>query len=168
MARKKPTDHFVLQDFLPYLANRAGVKTGLTFSKDLEEFGLTLFEWRILIALWDNENLRLNDVADIIVADLSTVSRQVKAMELAGLVACARSRTDRRALSLVLTAKGAKVTARIIPLARLHERVAIQGLEDAELAALRRGLVKIFENLSAFEAGRTPGALSGAGDRSDG
>ena len=151
MKRTKTLDHFVLQDFLPYLTNRAGVKTGLIFGEELRAFGITLCEWRILIALWNNENLRLNDVADIILADLSTVSRQVRALERAGLVARARSDADRRALSLVLTAKGAHVTSRIIPIARLHERVAIQGLEAGELAALRRGLRKIFENLSAFE-----------------
>ena len=142
---------FVLCDFLPYLTNRAGVKTGVVFDQDLREFGISLFEWRILSALWENKNLCLNDIAETIVADLSTTSRQVKRRARAGLVARARSNADRRALSLVLTAEGRGVTERIIPIARLHERIATQGLEPADLDVLRRSLVRIYENLSRFE-----------------
>ena len=151
MRRVDPDERFVLKDFLPYLANRAGVKTGLVFGEDLHAFGVTLAEWRILIALWENENLRLNDVAEIIVADLSTTSRQVRGLEREGLIARARSRTDRRALDLVLTEKGRDLTSRLIPVAQMHERVATRGLTPSDLTVLRHCLQTIYENLISFE-----------------
>lgn len=151
MGADRSNARFVLQDFLPYLTNRAGVKTGLVFDQDLREFGISLFEWRILSALWDGENLSLNDIAEVIVADLSTTSRQVKGLVCAGLVARARPDEDRRALSLVLTAEGRELTKRIIPIARTHERIATQGLTPADLAALRRCLIRIYENLSQLQ-----------------
>ena len=154
MGGEDPEDRFVLNDFLPYLANRAGVKTGLIFTRDLQAFGVTLSEWRILIALWDNERLRLGEVADVVVIDLSTLSRHVRALERAGLVARSRSEADRRALSLVLTAKGRRLTARIIPVAKMHEHVASRGLKSEDLAALRRCLTQMFANLSSFERER--------------
>ena len=153
MKPAKSSKRFILHDFLPYLVNRAGVKTGLVFGQDLGGFGITIAEWRILAALWENENLRLNDVADIIVADLSTTSRQVRALERAGLVGRAKSNTDRRALDLVLTASGRELTARIIPIALTYERIATQGLTAADLAGLRRVLTVVFDNLVAFERG---------------
>ncbi len=151
MRRVRCQPPFALQDFFPYLLNRAGVKTGLVFGQALQTFGITLSEWRILSALWEQDGLRLNDIAAIIVADLSTTSRQVRALEQAALLARARSGTDRRALHLVLTEAGRAMTSEIIAIARMHERIATEGLSVDELATLRRNLVKIFENLDAFE-----------------
>ena len=151
MKRLHSEPQFGLQDFLPYLVNRAGVKTSLVFGRALQRFGITLSEWRILSALWEQDGLRLNDIAAIIVADLSTTSRQVRTLEQAALVARARSGTDRRALQLVLTEAGRTMTSEIITIARMHEQIATQGLSVDELAILRRTLVKIFENLDAFD-----------------
>ena len=155
MTRLQCQPRFALQEFLPYLLNRAGVKTGLVFGQALQAFGITLSEWRILSALWEQDGLRLNDIAAIVVADVSTTSRQVRALEQAALVARARSGADRRALHLVLTEAGRALTAEILGIARAHERIATQGLSADELATLRRNLVRIFENLDAFEKGRS-------------
>lgn len=142
---------FVLGEFLPYLLNRAGVKTGQTFSRDLETFGLILSDWRILIALWQNENQPLNVIAEITISDLSTMSRQVRALEKSGLIARQRSKSDGRALNLVLTAKGRKMTAQIIPIAKLHESEATKGINEKDLATLRRCVSQIYQNLVAFD-----------------
>ena len=151
MARRKPKHSLVLSKFLPYLLNRAGVKTGQTFSRDLSKFGLVLSDWRILIALWQNEPQSLNAVAEITVSDLSTMSRQVRALEKAGFIARERSTDDGRALNLVLTPKGKKTTAQIIPIAKLHERAATQGINAEELETVRRCVSRIYENLVLFD-----------------
>ena len=117
MTRLQCQPRFALQEFLPYLLNRAGVKTGLVFGQALQAFGITLSEWRILSALWEQDGLRLNDIAAIVVADVSTTSRQVRALEQAALVARARSGADRRALHLVLTEAGRALTAEILGIA---------------------------------------------------
>lgn len=154
MTRKTAKTDLELSEFLPYLLNRAGVKTGQAFSQDLEEAGIVLFEWRIMIALWQKGNLRLKKLAEITVSDLSTMSRQVRAMETAGLVVRKQSDTDGRALSLVLTPKGRAITGKLIPVARMHERIATEGISPADIAIMRRCAAKIYNNLDAFDKRR--------------
>jgi DNA-binding MarR family transcriptional regulator len=142
----------VLRDFLPYLLNRAGIKTGQSFAQDLQAFGLTLTDWRILIALSQADNQRLLELAEIVVTDVSTLSRQVAALQRAGLILRKRDRNDGRALRLALSAKARHLLLRTIPIARMHERVAVRGISDADLATLRRCTSIIYHNLQAFDA----------------
>jgi DNA-binding MarR family transcriptional regulator len=154
MSRRESKPDLVLGEFLPYLLNRAGVKTGQTFSHDLESFGLILSDWRILIALWQSEHQPLSVIANITVSDLSTMSRQVRALEKAGLIARGRSKSDGRALNLVLTTKGKKMTAQIIPIAKLHESAATQGISEKDLNTVRRCVSQIYQNLVDFDRKR--------------
>ena len=150
MTRKTTATQLILDEFLPYILNRAGHRTGQMFSQDLGEFGIVLSDWRIMIALWQNENRRLIELADITFNDLSTLSRQVRAMERSGLIARKRSRTDGRALNLVLTPKGRTITAKLIPIARMYENVATYGISEKETEIVRRCVTKIYKNLEAF------------------
>lgn len=145
------SETLVLGDFLPYLLNRAGVQTGQVFSLSLAEFGLALPEWRILIALWQAEEQRLTDLSETIAVDYSTLSRQVAGLEKTGLAARKRSKTDARAVAIALTAKGRKLTEKLIPIAREHEAAAVEGLTSQELQALQHCLKRIFENLKSYE-----------------
>lgn len=154
MSRRELKPDLVLGEFLPYLLNRAGVKTGQTFSRDLEAFGLILSDWRILIALWQSEHQPLSVIAEMTVSDLSTMSRQVRALEKAGLIARQRSTSDGRALNLVLTPKGKKMTAQIIPIAKSHESAATQGITEKDLNTVRRCVSQIYQNLVAFDKQR--------------
>lgn len=147
---RKTTTALILDEFLPYILNRAGHRTGQMFSQDLNEFGIVLSDWRIMIALWQNENRRLNELAEITFSDLSTLSRQVRAMEKSGLITRKRSRTDGRALNLVLTPRGRTITAKLIPIARMYESVATHGISEKEIEIVRRCVTKIYKNLEAF------------------
>jgi DNA-binding MarR family transcriptional regulator len=155
MERRAAEEHkLVLTDFLPYLVNRAGIKTGQSFSQDLHSFGLTLTDWRILIALSQADNQRLLELAEIVVTDVSTLSRQVVALERAGHILRKADRTDGRAVRLALSAKARNLLQKIIPIARMHARVAVRGINAADLATLQRCAAAIYENLEAFDEAR--------------
>ena len=141
----------ILGEFLPYLLNRAGVQTGQIFSLSLKEHGLALPEWRILIALWQAEEQRLTDLSETIGVDYSTLSRQIAGLEKAGLAVRKKSKSDARAVAIALTAKGRKLTGKIIPIARTHEAVAVRGLTSEDLQTLQHCLNLIFENLKTYE-----------------
>ena len=143
-----------LPAFVPYLLNRAGVQTGQNFGAALKQFRLNLQDWRILIALWQNDNQRLRDLAEITIVDHSTLSRQIVALEMANLVVRKRSTSDARALCIALTAKGRNLTAKIIPIARAHEAAAIKGLSTEQLDTLAHCLKLIYKNLKDFEGER--------------
>jgi DNA-binding MarR family transcriptional regulator len=159
----------VLQDFLPYLLNRAGLRIGLMFSHDIQPFGVTLPMWRVMIELWHNGDHRLGELSERTNIDISTLSRLLVTMQRRQLIVRRRSGLDGRALSLTLTQRGLELTERIVPFARRYEEVAMQGLSDADIGRLKRLLNTVYRNLEAAEAAgggpaeRKPRARSPAG-----
>jgi MarR family transcriptional regulator, organic hydroperoxide resistance regulator len=147
MARK-----LVLQDFLPYLLNRAGLRIGVLFSRDIEPHGVTLPMWRVLIELWHNGDHRLGELAERTSIDLSTLSRLLVVMQRKQLIVRRRSGLDGRALSLTLTERGLELTEKIAPYAIHYEDVAMQGLSDDDVRRLKQLLKKVYDNLQAAEA----------------
>ncbi len=109
-----------LQDFLPYLLNRAGLRIGVMFSRDIEAYDVTLPMWRVLIELWHNGDHRLGELA------AAHQHRPVHPVAAPGrhaaqeLIVRRRSGIDGRALSLTLTERG-ELTERIVPHALRYE-----------------------------------------------
>jgi DNA-binding MarR family transcriptional regulator len=93
-----------LQTFLPYLLNRAGLRVGLMFSRDIEPFDITLPMWRVMVELRHNGDHRLGELSERTSIDMSTLSRLLVAMQRRNLIVRRRSGVDARALSLTLTA----------------------------------------------------------------
>lgn len=137
----------VLQDFLPYLLNRAGMRIGVMFSRDIEQHGVTLPMWRVLLELWHKGDHRLGELSERTSIDLSTLSRLLVTMQRKRLVVRRRSGLDRRALSLTLTEKGVELVERIAPHALYYEKLAMQSLSEAEIAQLKNLLRTVFDNL---------------------
>jgi DNA-binding MarR family transcriptional regulator len=140
-----------LQDFLPYLLNRAGLRIGVMFSRDIEEFDVTLPMWRVLIELWHNGDHRLGELAERTSIDLSTLSRLLVAMQRKGLILRRRSGLDGRALSLTLTPRGMELTERIVPHALHYESIAMRRLSERDVLKLKELLKTVYDNLHAAE-----------------
>jgi MarR family transcriptional regulator, organic hydroperoxide resistance regulator len=141
----------VLKDFLPYLLNRAGVRIGLSFSRDVAAYKVTLPIWRVLAALWESGDQRLIELSALTSIDFSTLSRILVNMERRRLIARRRSGSDARALSVSLTAQGRDLTKKIIPIALYYEKVAISGLSRAEVKNLKHLLDKLYINIESFD-----------------
>jgi len=145
-----------LQDFLPYLLNRAGLRIGLMFSRDIEEFDVTLPMWRVLVELWHNGDHRLGELAEQTSIDLSTLSRLLVTMQRNGLIVRRRSGLDGRALSLTLTPRGMELTERIVPHALHYEDVAMRRLSERDVLKLKELLKTVYDNLHAAEDEAAP------------
>jgi DNA-binding MarR family transcriptional regulator len=142
----------VLQEFLPYLLNRAGVRMGVMFSKDIEPYGITLPMWRVMIELWHRGDFRLGELAERTDIDISTLSRLLVTMQRKGLITRRRSGLDGRALSLTLTPEGLDMSEKISPLALKYEELAMANLKDADVKKLKLLLRQVSENLEAASA----------------
>lgn len=142
-----------LEMSVPYLIARAGMTTGLAFSAELKQFGLTLTEWRVCAALRHVPHQRLSDLAKNTSSDGSTLSRTVDGMLQKGLLVRERSADDARALALALTPEGNALAERVIPLARLYERVALAGIEPQQVELLRSLLHRIYDNMVTLGGG---------------
>lgn len=135
-----------LENYLPYLLNRAGVRVAMKFTQDMRPQNITVQEWRVLASLNFNGPQRMSALADHISIDRTTLSRLVSRMEDAGLVSRSRTEDDGREVHIALTKKGAKVAEGIVPLARRYEEIALEGFSPEEAAALRDMLRRVFGN----------------------
>jgi MarR family transcriptional regulator, organic hydroperoxide resistance regulator len=145
--RAKMSRKLDLQDFLPYLLNRAGLRVGLMFSRDIEAFDVTLPMWRVLIELWYNGDHRLGELSERTSIDISTLSRLLVAMQRKNLIVRRRSGLDGRALSLTLTPRGLALTEKVAPYAVRYEGLAMKGMNAREVATLKDLLKRVYLNL---------------------
>ncbi len=145
------TEPFALAEFLPYLLNRAGVKIGLSFSRDIAPLNVTLPMWRVMAALWENGDQRLSELADRTSIDISTLSRLLVNLQRRQFVVRRRSGLDGRALSVSLTERGRAMTERIIPIASRYEQVTTSGLDDGDIRRLKKMLIRLYSNIQTFD-----------------
>lgn len=140
-----------LQNAMPYLLARAGMRMGQAFTKQLRQFELTLTEWRVCATLHHRPHQRLSTLAAGTSTEPSTLSRVVEALMQRGLLIRDRSEEDGRAVALSLTPAGVALTERVIPLAQIYERVAMTGFTPAQADAMRDLLRRIYDNMTPLD-----------------
>jgi DNA-binding MarR family transcriptional regulator len=144
-----------LGDYLPYLVNRVGSIVAEQFGEEaLAPHGLSIAMWRVLAALASAGEQRQIDLADLTSIDSSTLSRLVTRLIRVGLVTRTRSATSNREVVVKLSAKGSALVARLIPIAREYEAVAVAGLSPEQLAVLKHCLRRVFANMKNKNAVR--------------
>ncbi len=79
--------------------------------------------------------------------DATTVSRQIGALEKAGLVKRSRSPDDGRFHVVSITNKGKRLVERTIPLTLDLRKRAMSGISAADATALSQNLIQILDNL---------------------
>lgn len=158
---------FVLEDYLPYLLNRAGSHIAASFSQMLRGHGITLPIWRVLAALHDRDGQRVGQLAGRTSIEVSTLSRLVGTMEAKGLARRKRAACDdARAVTVHLTDAGHALAQRIVPTAMEYEAIALRGLSDAEAATLKSLLCRVYDNMAALDDAGAPASAPQAAGRS--
>jgi DNA-binding MarR family transcriptional regulator len=142
---------FPLAEFLPYLLNRAGVKIGISFARDIQALHVTLPMWRVMIALWESGDQRLSELAEHTSTDFSTLSRLLVNLQRRKFITRRRSGIDGRALSISLTKRGRAMTEKIIPIASHYEVVATRGMNDGDIRRLKQMLKRLYSNIQTFD-----------------
>jgi DNA-binding MarR family transcriptional regulator len=141
-----PTNHFDLENFLPYLLNQAAEATSHGFEAIYRDrHGFTRTQWRVLANLGKFGAMTARDICAISHIEKTKVSRAVAALEQVEMLSRSPSERDRRAEVLSLTVKGRKVFAELGDLAvRFDRRLRSElGGEDAgRLDALLRRLMR--------------------------
>jgi DNA-binding MarR family transcriptional regulator len=88
-------------------------ETGAPFEPDGACCGVTTAQCHTLLEIAARGPVSLAELAEALGVDASTMSRAVQGLVLIGLVAREASASDRRAVSITLTAQGRTVTKRI-------------------------------------------------------
>jgi DNA-binding MarR family transcriptional regulator len=149
----KPSSKLDLDDYLPYLVNRVGTIVADQFGTEaLEPHGLSIVMWRIMAALASKGGQRQIDLAELTSIDASTLSRIVTRLVRLALVTRTRSASSNREVIVALSAKGAALVARLIPLAYAIDADAGAGLSAEDLAVLKRCLRRMYGNMQSRAA----------------
>jgi len=137
---------------LPYLLARLGVRMGDLFTRVIRKENLTLPMYRVLATLMEERRaLRLGEIVTRTSVDQSTLSRLVAEMERTGLLTRERPKDNQRSLQVSLTARGAELASRLMPIAAYYGEVAADTLSASETAALKETLVQLYHNLDRLE-----------------
>lgn len=143
-----------LDDYLPYLLNRAGARIAASFTDVVRGYGITLPMWRVLAALNETDGQRMGELARRTAIEASTLSRVMDGMERRGIARRAREDGNARGVAVYATPEGRALTARIIPVALTYEDIALAGFDEREARLLKQMLARIFRNMDALDAER--------------
>jgi DNA-binding MarR family transcriptional regulator len=108
---------------------------------------MTPEQWMVILRLWEADGPSQSDLCEATLRDAPTMSRILATMERSGLVVRRPAPDDARARHVFLTKEGRALRKKLVPVARgLVERM-VRGIHEEDLAAMRRTLIRMFENL---------------------
>lgn len=136
-----------IEGYLPYLINSIAIKLTKAAGPRFAAFDLTIPKWRILLTVYEHGMLRFRDLALLTSIEPPTLSRLLNLMQGDGLCRRRRGRSDNRSVMISLTNAGRQLFERTIPWATTVEEGLLAGLDDADTAALRQLLARIYQNL---------------------
>jgi MarR family transcriptional regulator, transcriptional regulator for hemolysin len=117
-----------------------------SFSDALAKAGGTFPAWQVLLAVQRQGARTQQDLARAIGVEGPTLTRQLDALESAGLVERRRDQQDRRAIRVRATPRGQAQFRRLAKAASDFDKRLRSGLSDREIAQLRDLLARISAN----------------------
>ncbi len=144
---------FNLNSSPSHLLHRAQQIAANLSANALKVAGLTLRQFSVLAALSGNEGVSQSDLVNATGIDRSTLADMVARMEENGLIKRADSKTDARAKSVSLTAKGKKAFDKALPAVMKADAALFATLPKAKQDALMQGLMGLVEDAAAKDNG---------------
>jgi DNA-binding MarR family transcriptional regulator len=142
--------HYGMKNSVGYLIRR----TANLILPQLEELfadaSLTFSQWTVLMALREWGQSTAAELARDICHDAGAITRIVDELEERGLVARARSETDRRVVALNLTPQGLSLVENLLPRVVEHWNGLLSGFSHLEVKLL----IKLMSRLTAAAEGK--------------
>ena len=137
-----------LGTYLPYLVNRVGQQFIVDMTPVLNEVGVDIQSWRVLIAIYQRGGQPVGALSELTSINFSTLSRVLGRMENKHLIRRVRGTEDARSFTIELTDTGCATTETILPRAAALEAQATGNFSEAELATLRQLLGKLYAGMA--------------------
>ena len=114
----------------------------------LAQHGVSFSHWTFLRILWERDGLTQRELSDQAGVMEPSTFAAINAMEKLGYVGRRQVPGNRKNVYVYLTPKGRSLKRKLVPLAIKVNDIATEGISAAELAATRRTLLAMIENLS--------------------
>ena len=138
---------YPFRDTLPFYFVQISGYLNEVFNQSLSEFDITIPMYRVLVALRDGQSRMLNQIAQALDVEQSTLSRQITTMVKLGLVSRTRPDENGRIVQIVITDHGRQVVEKMIPVAQNLESIAIGDCSNDDIDATKQVLRKIYTNM---------------------
>ena len=125
------------------------VNKGMT--RELAPYGLILMEFRLLRYCQQQDGCTVTQLARILPADPSHVSRVVQGLMDRDLLRRHRLRSDRRVVMLSLSEGGRELLSRVVENVSHYEGMLTEGVSDEELRILIAVSRRIIDNHAATQ-----------------
>jgi DNA-binding MarR family transcriptional regulator len=143
------TTSFNLNKSPSHLLHRAQQIAANHSASALKAAGVTLRQFSVLAALSGNEGVSQSDLVNATGIDRSTLADMVARMEQAGLIKRVASKTDARAKSVSLMAKGRKALEKAQPAVDAADAALFEAMPKTKQDALLSGLTKLVDDAEA-------------------
>jgi len=117
----------------------------------LTEHAVSYGHWTFLRILWEAEGLTQRELSLRAGVMEPTTFSALKAMAQRGYITRRRNPQSRKEMQVFLTPQGRALQSKLVPLAQEVNDVALRGVGAADIAATRRTLLALIENLVADE-----------------
>ncbi len=119
-----------------------------SFNSRTRDTGITALQYRLMVYLRRNQGIRQGEMAELIEVEPITLSRMIDRLAEAAVVERRTDKSDRRALRLYLTPRGADLLEEVGAVTSAVTREATEGLTDAEKDRLLTLVDQVRANLS--------------------
>jgi MarR family transcriptional regulator, organic hydroperoxide resistance regulator len=145
-----------LSEFPPHLSSGYLVRdVRRAFQRLLERritgYGVTRGQWYFLRVLWITDGLSQRELSARVGMMEPTTVIALRSMEKSGLIRRVRGDDDRRKVLVFLTAKAKRLRGELLAVARTITAEAEDGILPRDLAAFRRIIARMTENLDRIE-----------------
>ena len=132
---------------IAHLVKSAFRETSRALQERLAEHGVQYGHWTLLRVLWKADGLTQRQLAEQAAVAEPSAFTALRQMEELGLVTRQKVKGNQRQVRVFLTSKGASLRAMSVGAAEEVNRLALEGLSREDVAAARRALIAIVENL---------------------
>jgi DNA-binding MarR family transcriptional regulator len=142
----------VPDDRLAHLIKDASRGLGRALQMRLSEYGVSFGHWTFLRILWNEDGLTQRALSEQAGVMEPTTFSALRAMEKLGYVERRQKPGDRKQVFIHLTPYGRGLRDKLVPLAEEVNAIAVSGLGERDIAAMRKALLAIVDNLARDEA----------------
>jgi DNA-binding MarR family transcriptional regulator len=141
----------VPNDRLAHLVKDATRALVRALQMQLAEYQVSFGHWTFLRILWEHDGLTQRELSMQAGVMEPTTFSALKAMEQLGYVERRQLPENRKNIYVFLTPKGRALKEKLVPLAEEVNRVAVTGLNPADVAKTRQLLLAVIESLARDE-----------------
>ncbi len=139
-----------MQEYLGLLIAVARRRIKQAVMSEAAPHGLAPQQFWTLVALHERPGLSQAELVELVRADAPTMSRAIAALKSRKLLRLEPDPTDRRRSRVFLTAGGERLAREVVPVATGIREAVVSGMSAAEVAAMRRGLLRVIASLDAY------------------